>query len=51
MKLKWYDWIPIIGMFTVAYKDMRTPTSEFEIGAYVILQLSSFFMVIVLITH
>lgn len=40
-KLKWYDWIPIVGIFTTAYRDVRVPISEFEICAYIILQLGS----------
>lgn len=38
--LKWYDWIPIVGILATMFRGATTPPS-FEVFAFLILQLGS----------
>lgn len=48
--LKWYDWIPIVGIFTTGFRSTTIPPF-YEIIAFIIFQLGSLVIVVNLLKY
>ncbi len=49
-KLKWYDWIPVVGILTTGFRSTAIPPF-YEIIAFLILQLGSLAIAINLLKY